>query len=350
MAFAGFGLTGVMAQNPITLTSIDIAYVGKEIKQAMDSVPAATIVPGPAGTNQTWNFSNMAQHTVDTMVFTNPNWTAAAGDFPSATVAVVDGNGTTVYINNSFTSATMLGVYTDPGTGNYVAIKTNPAEVMMNWPATYGSNFSQNFVSQATFYYGQDPGIGITIDSIRLKQTVHKIDTIDAWGSVTTPLGTYDALRVKDWRHTIDSLDVYAQMLGGWMNAGTNEDTTIMYQWWANGVGFPLVEIDVTAMGDTVMEARWLKAIPSSTSINEHAVEVNTYPNPATNAITFETGVAQAAFITIYDAAGRKLESVNVAGKATVVNTSALAAGMYLYSITGVNGQELSRGNFNVVK
>lgn len=339
-----------MAQNPITLTSVDIAYIGKEVKQATDSMPAATIVPGAAGTNLTWNFSNMAQHTVDTLVFTNPNWTAAASDFPSATVAVSESSGSTVYINNSFTSATILGIYTDPGLGTPVPIKTTPPEILMNWPATYGSNFSQNFENKSTFYYGQDPGIGFTIDSVRLKQTVTKIDSIDAWGSMTTPLGTYDVLRVKEWRHTIDSVDFYVQMFGGWVPAFQNEDTTMMYQWWANNVGFPLVEVDVTITGDTVTEARWLKAIPSSTSINEQTVEVSIYPNPATNSVTFETGLSGAAFITVYDAAGRRMESVSVKTKSTSVNTSSFAPGMYLYSITGVNGQELSRGNFNVVR
>ena len=350
MAVSALGIAGTKAQSPITLTSVDLAYVGKEIKQASDTIPDASITPGTAGTNQTWSFGLLAQHTVDTLVFTNPNWTAAGNDFPGSTVAVQDANGAYIYINNSFAGATVLGFSADIGTGNPVSIKSTPPEIMMNWPSSYNSNFSQNFESKATFYYGQDPGIGFTVDSVRIKQTVTKIDSIDAWGSVTTPLGTYNTLRVKDWRRSIDSVDIYIAAFGGWMPAQQTDDTTMMYQWWTNGIGFPLVEMDVTLTGDTVTGARWLKAIPSNTSINEHAVEVKAYPNPATDAVTFEMGIAEAAFITIYDAAGRLLESVNVTGKTTVINTSALATGSYMYTITGTNGKTLSRGNFNVVK
>jgi hypothetical protein len=244
----------------------------------------------------------------------------------------------------------VLGYYGDPGTGSPVAFKSTPPEVMINWPSTYGSNFSQNYNTEATFYYGQDPGIGFTIDSIRFKQTVTKIDSVDAWGSLTTPLGTYNSVRVKDWKHTIDTIDVYIQMLGGWMNAAVEEDTTLIYQWWANGLGFTLAEIDVDDQTGAVTGARWLKAVPSPTSINEYAVKVLTYPNPATDALTFEMGTAEAAFINIYDATGREIESVNVKDRTTVVNTSALATGLYLYSITGADRRELSRGNFHVVK
>jgi hypothetical protein len=74
MAVAALGITGANAQSAITLNTTDLAYIGKVVKQASDTMPGSSIVPGPAGTNQTWNFSALMQHSVDTLTFTNPNW------------------------------------------------------------------------------------------------------------------------------------------------------------------------------------------------------------------------------------------------------------------------------------
>lgn len=186
------------ASAQITLTASDLGSIGDQVEQAFDTLPPAAIVPGPAGTNQVWNFNNLAQHYVQTMTFSNPNWNANNQDFPGANLAIVDANGGVAYINNSGTSATALGFAGDPaGIGNTISVKNNPAEILMNWPAAYGSNFMQNFRSTAKFYYGQDPGTGFTVDSVRLTSNVTKYDTLDAWGSLTTPLATYNALVLK---------------------------------------------------------------------------------------------------------------------------------------------------------
>jgi hypothetical protein len=339
------------ASAQITLTSADLAYIGKQVQEATDTTfTAATMMPGAAGTNLTWNFSTLGQDVADTLTFTNPNWTPNGADFPGSTVAV-EQDGIHIYFQNG-SGARILGFAGDLiGTGDVISLVNTPGEIVANWPTTYNSNWVNNFRGFTQFYYGQDPGIGFTVDSIRVKRYVMEADTFDAWGSVTTPLGTFNSIRVKEYQHIIDSVDFYIQMFGGWAPFIQQMDSTMMYSWWANGVGFPLITMDMDIPNDTVSSVRWLKATPSSTGLNEVAgLQVSTYPNPATDAVTFEMDNSSAAIITLYSMQGQKLEAAEVKSNKTIVSTAKWPTGVYFYSVSDKAGKELQRGNFNVVR
>jgi hypothetical protein len=339
------------ANAQITLTSADLGSIGDQVQQAVDTLPASTLSPGSAGTNQTWNFSGLAQHIVETVTFSNPNWNANSQDFPNANLAVVDPSGGVAYMNNSATSATALGFSGDlTGSGNPISAHNNPPELLMNWPATYGSNFTQNFRTTATFYYGQDPGIGFTVDSVRYTQNVTKYDSIDAWGSITTPLSTYNVLRMEEFRRTYDTIDMYA--FGFWQNAAyTIMDSTLTYSWWTNNMDFSIVQLNMDIANNTVTRATWTKANPTPSGMNDLSSNGTTlYPNPANNAVTININNSGAENISIYDIAGKKLSTIAVNSNMMKIDVSAMSAGVYFYAVTAQDGTVLHRSTFTVSK
>ena len=65
----------VILQAQVVITNNDIAGPGATILQSLDESPEMSIVPGPGGPNQTWDFSGLLEDTLDTMRFMNPDWT-----------------------------------------------------------------------------------------------------------------------------------------------------------------------------------------------------------------------------------------------------------------------------------
>ncbi len=131
---APFLFLAANAQSPITITSADIAVIGKVIKQATDT--STTITPGTSGTNKTWNFSTLAISGEDSLIFTNPNWTPNGNKFPSSNLAAITQRGT-VYLNNSSTGL-MLNGFSDSA----IFLTVNPAEKLISFPSTYNTTFS----------------------------------------------------------------------------------------------------------------------------------------------------------------------------------------------------------------
>lgn len=83
---------------------------------------------------------------------------------------------------------------------------------------------------------------------------------------------------------------------------------------------------------------------------------VSLFPNPASDQITISVAMHNAAYAVTYDVTGRVIatssafEQIAVNRKSGVINTSALAPGLYSYSIVDKNGIILRAGKFNVVR
>ncbi|MCE3278773.1 MAG: hypothetical protein K0S44_964 [Bacteroidetes bacterium] len=350
LSIFSFSVIGLTAQ--ITLTSADIASPTKAIRQANDTMPTVTI--GNAGASQTWNMLALNNHTEDTLVFL-PN-SSSPPPFASANIALKFGfQNAYAYLSNTASAATILGsaAVVDFGGGpSQVVVVNTPAEKLANWPATYNSTFTNVYSTKSKYYFGVDPGIGVPIDSVRTHGKVNKTVVFDAWGTIATPLGTYPVLRAKTTKITRDSTDAYVAFLGGWQdNVATSADSTASYTWWANGIGFPLVELTLDSLGG-IREATWLQALPMTVGVNEctTAVDLNVYPNPAQNEVNFMVDSKIAHSMVIYDITGRKVDSFMITSDLSTINTSAYANGSYTYSVLGLDNIILARGKFSVAK
>jgi hypothetical protein len=343
------------ASAQITITDADIATVGKTILQKNDTMPTVSI--GNSGASQTWNLAALNSHTTDTMYFVNPAGLPNASQFPSSNLGIKmrqQGQNTNVFANISSANLRALGIGATVdimGTPYNVVLKNNPAEIISNFPATYNTTFNNNYVTKGSFYFGIDPGIGFTVDSVRLVSHVNKTVTFDGWGSVTTPMGTYNSLRVETLKHNSDTISGYIAMFGMWIDFQTTMDSSKTYDWWANGIGFNLASVTVDWVTENAISATWLPSLPT-VGINEYtsAESVNVFPNPAQNVVNFMVDASKAQSIQVYDITGKMINAYTVSVNNPQIDITSFANGIYSYSVVGKNGVVLNRGKFTVAK
>ncbi|HEY0029314.1 MAG TPA: T9SS type A sorting domain-containing protein [Bacteroidia bacterium] len=345
-----FGAFGAKAQ--ITITTADVAFPPALIQQAHDTLP--TVSAGSSGINQTWNMTALQTHSLDSLNFIAPGWAPESAEFPGSNLAVQFSGPENAYgyASNTASSMTLLGnsAEVDFGGGLDTLVQKNtPAEILTNFPSTYLSNFTNNYVSEAMFELGFDPGVGFTIDSARQKSVVTKTSNVDAWGTITTPLGSFPSLRYHVEKRNVDSLFIKA--FGAWSFFQETIDSTKQYSWWANSIGFPLVDATIDWATGAVTSVDWLKT-PLTAGINVSTVSsaVNVYPNPAQNDITFMLESAKVSAVQVYDIAGRMIDSYPVSNDNLRINTSEFANGIYTFAVIGADNAIVNRGKFTVAK
>lgn len=319
----------------VTITSADQPTTLQVFHNTRDT--SMTAAPGNSGTGQNYNFTGLLDQSEDSMTFTLPQWTPYGSSYPQTNIAIMVNQGDAyIYGVMNSTSLEIHGQAADPfGNGIIPLTFTNP-ETQMIFPAAYGSSFADTAGGTNQFYLGYDPGVGFTIDSVRIRTTIHKTADFDGSGSATSPLGTFNVLRQNTYRRQLDTIDIFA--FGNWAyEFFTQMDSTRTYAYWTNGIGFPIVELtDQDDLGQ-ITEASWLKQLPTVTGIPvSETSSMVVYPNPATDAITFQTEETEGS-IELMDMTGRVVKTVVINSNATRVDVTDLAAGMYTYRVIGTS-------------
>ncbi|HWY98527.1 MAG TPA: T9SS type A sorting domain-containing protein, partial [Bacteroidia bacterium] len=179
-------------------------------------------------------------------------------------------------------------------------------------------------------------------------------DTIEGWGTLTTPLWsgqTYSTLCQKHYELDIDSIYVHSTVLHSWIFYSPAQKTKMyQYRWYTNGIGDLVGLMTTDSTGKKVKSMQWYDGIPNS--INELSKQNNTltYPNPCTNQITFRFNQQNAQNIYVYDMAGRELGNAAMHNGTVVLGTAGYSAGMYFYHITDNLGNVIGNGKFTVVQ
>lgn len=341
------GTTALLSNAQITITQWDIAIPPKVIMQAHDSMP--TINAGSPGTNKTWNFSSLQSHQTDTMNFTNPQWTPYQSSFPTANLAIeFAGTGFYAYLSNTATGLSMLGQAGDLlGTGTPMAIAVAPPELLVKFPCTYNTAFTNTSRFNIKMPFTQTG-----FDSLWIKSTKVKSALCDAWGTVTTPLGSFNAIRVKETNIQFDTILLHTTgpfPPPMWVAMSNTVDTSYIYAWYANGVGYPLVQLDSATDGS--MTANWLMAQPSN-SINEinSLFTIPVYPNPSNGQLVyFDMKNIPATSIEITDISGKIVYSEVLSNpEIHCIKLSHLENGAYIYQIRNNKKNLISTGKLTI--
>ncbi len=338
----------------IQLTSADVAGAYRIIYQANDTTPTISI--GNAGASQSWDFSDLHLQTRDTLNFL-PYSYMPNPKFSTANLIVKQGwQNNYSYLNLTTSSLKSLGNSgaVDLGTGPFNINQINtPAEILLNFPTAFNSGFTNNYVQKVKTYVGQTVQ-GVQVDSIRFKSDVLKTQTVDAWGSLISPIGTYNVLRIKETKINYDTIDAYIVVfppIGLWQNAiSTNYDSVTTYTYWANGLDFPLATVNFDITG-VMTNVQWMSSLPIN-GINEFVAEssVLVYPNPAKDFITIEIENKKTTQVQVVDITGKSIAIINVTSSKQTLNTSDFSNGVYTYTLIDSNKNTLNRGRFVIAK
>lgn len=186
-----------------------------------------------------------------------------------------------------------------------VPLKFNLPDILYRFPMEYG-NTGNSF---ADYELGL-PSFGF------IRKEVSRENTVDGWGTLTTPYGTYEVLRIKSEVAEFDSL--YIDSLG--MGIPIYRDYT-EYSWLGKDQNAPLLIVTTNLGGIVVNYLDSLRQPPSA--INENFLfigdEIEIFPNPTHDILNVSLELFSRSDIEIklYNSSGIEAYEFNSLGNNT---------------------------------
>lgn len=328
-------ITSLNAQ--ITFEYEDLAVPGDVVERYVDTIP--TFGAGGSGAGQSWDFSAaVPDETVITTV-SSPATTPYATSFTGSNVAMTNDGVNYLYFNS--TPATLLatgaaGDFLEDG--QQLVVPFNPTLTGHQFPRNYGATFSDTYAFEVVAN-----GAAFSVNSVRLRHRGSVRDTTDAYGQITTPVGTYDALRVKSTDFTTDSIWIRLFSFAPWTFAQALADTTVSYSWLAKETKLAVAEMTFDSVG---APARFTySSIPPSISTGLGALVASTariHPVPTRDGFTLnleEAGIHDR--VEVFSADGRSIVLVPLAQLSSRwFDTSDWGSGIYLLRLWPSKGGE----------
>lgn len=323
----------------IQITSADMPMIGDEIVRYLDTLPDFT--PGGDGPDQLWDFSTAVQDLEETNTFVDPATTADGDQFGGSNLAwTTDGNNYS-FLTNGAGELTLDGFSGDPlGDGTFTIVAPfNPGMTLHSFPRQHTTAFTDDFGFDVTVD-GSDFGVY----QARIKETSTVYDTTDAYGSITTPVGTYDCIRSRSTTIRTDS--IFAQLLEILPMTFLFEivDTSTTYAWHAVETKLPVAEMILDSTGAAV-SFTWSTIEPNSTGVHAVAAanDLLLFPQPATDRVRISAGDALLSSITVSELGGRVVMRNARLSNNGELDLSGVPAGLYVLSAQDANGRTRTR-------
>lgn len=328
--------TGVYSQ--ITVSVSDFAVAGDTVR--ISQAPAGGLDFASTGANFTWDFSTLTAASqylkeynpigfASLLVFGTygpiapSNYRASyfnpTNDLPLdqlsqfLPVTLSDLNQYTKRMTDSITS---LG-YSISVNGQGVPFKSDTIETRYKLPLHYNdSHYSRGYT-----FIDLNPVIDFKIKQYRQRTT-----TVDGWGTIITPKGTFQALRL---RHDIAEIDsIYQTFFGAGQWFGTPPIQRIEYEWFANGEKEWILK--ATETNGNINQVEYQEDyLGLDASINEQELDINIAPNPTTNTLEISVS-ALIESVEMFDEVGRNVLSIKaVNASALQLDVSHLSSGTY---------------------
>lgn len=344
LVLLALGKNAMAQATTITATALpQVGYVYNMLSDTAHGDRATFTVSAGSSSAQTWNYTPLWTASDSTYAeptsFVLPSSGSGSSNFPSSNLATLDNTGTWAYFITGSSGLLVDGVYTTiQGTPTAIDFTPNPTQIPV--PYTYGSTPVVNNYT-ATFAVS-----GITVHH-RAMRTI----TADAFGSITTPSGTYsNTLRLKTHELTSDSA------FFGTTFVQAQYDTTTNYNWVQNNQAALVMSMDLDHTGK-VTKVSYLQSFSNGVAtINQPKASFNLFPNPASDMmyLTYENKTAGMVSLQLIDLTGKQVavllnEQQGVGTQQVAVNVSALhlAKGMYFLQLNSNNNLQTKKLTIN---
>lgn len=332
LAFISWAVNG-----QITINSNDVLDAQQYVDRAYDFSPS--IVHSPGGADQTWNFGMLLnQDDSELFGFGVASWYDGYQNFPDANLGTTDQqSGVNTFARKNNDAIDVLGVYGDlTGGGNSSAIAITPYDRIIQFPASFGSEYNSDYSIRTSF-----DGSDFDLDSIVVEIDVVKNVEFDAWGEITTPFGTFQTIR--QYVHEITTTNITGYLFGFPAFQDESTEESHQYLYWTNDPisKFVVLEYTYDPITDLVEDVIWQRSSPVL-SIDEATADLNVtvYPNPATDFVTVETNLSTVNYV-LYDAMGKRVANGNINNSHTTIDVSSLNQGTYLIHLKDENNVAL---------
>jgi hypothetical protein len=290
----------------ITLTQADMPSTGSNYRYSL----ADTLLfldPAPAGAGFTWDFSFLspvaqseeswvAPTSTDILYFLLFGISNVAQALPVPEVSGFELEDAYQFFQNNASGFRQTAIAGKVG-GIPLPIAFDDADIWFRFPMNFGDTDTDASAFELVL-----PGVA------SITEERSRANTVDGWGTLITPFGTFDVLR---HRSEIDIRDSVSGSLGEFVI----ERRTIEYRWLGAGAGVPLLQIDVQEVAGLQQVSRIayqdsLRDLGGSTAIAPVALSApRLYPNPAVDRVTVEGALSGEAALQprLLDAGGRVL-------------------------------------------
>ena len=337
----------------ITINSSDIlSLIGQEHSYELADDDEIVVNVGSPGENQTWDFTSIVASGNFIQKYLNPAGNTYSEGFPESNFLLFSDFSFSDTVINIYsylkvspdlltTEGTILE-FLEPEEEPFIVEVTDNDSIPL--PLTYGASWSSKEIEI------DDLGEGSFFISELISQK-----TVDGWGTVILPSGSYQALRVRE-----DMIDKFTYLVNDQV-LFSDSSTSIAYQWMSKET---LILVNVESMEDEsdpnftiAQDFQRLKSITTSISgknadliASEFQLYQN-YPNPfnpITN-ISFDLARAGMVELTVYDSNGRYIATLlngyQNAGRYTLPwDASGLASGVYYYQLKGTDFKLVKKG------
>lgn len=205
------------------------------------------------------------------------------------------------------------------------AIYTTP-DVVYIFPIAYGNKDSSTSSFNLTIPLGAV--------NFNVTRNQKRVNEVDAWGSVTTPAGTFDVLRVVSSINRIDSIKT------SFISFGTPTNP-VEYKWLAAGKKIPVLQINGNNVAGVFTKTNttfWGAGAVSTSNVNANLNSLITYPNPVieNTTISFSLKTASTVDVEVLSISGEKVAHFHFSKQAgnftETLPLQTLKAGNYLIS------------------
>lgn len=262
----------------ITVTSATFPVAGDVLKTAVASNPAIGIAAySPPGFGLFWDLSGLQPGVLKNTSFQPASQGTVGAQVPGAELFAINSSGSEEYYNvtaNKFETQYSYGKFYDV-VPNYLA-QISPPMVERNAPMNFFDIYSSSSVilggsecetsSEGITYCSFPPSAfpptlmaqfaaasgGGQPEKLRYSVSISRIETVDAYGTISIPGGTYNVLRLKRTEYRSTSLDGNYYLLG-WVDItntaisagfqGLGVDTTITYFFYNDVVKEPIAAV-----------------------------------------------------------------------------------------------------------
>ncbi len=334
LLFASFVFLTTTAQ--IAITKSDLPQAGETYYTAQSFLTSYS--DSDTGPNYTWDFTDLDSTGIDTVDYVSVSQTPLAYQFYfnnpllyPAYVATEATKGSDFSLGGQLT-VTNVYLYTKTATSKFeevgqgfslngfpFSVKYDDIRTIFDLPLTYNDQGSDHYK-----YLISIPTLGA------MGQEGDVDYTVDGWGTVMTPFGTFDAVRVK---HEISKEDtIYLDTLGFGFKIPSQET---VYEWYAQNEGIPVLTIVKNGIG--IVTSVKYKTLPGPNSVGKRKAltSVEVFPQPAGEMLYVTVGsyTAGDVKININSIDGRILISDIYNSSRLSIPTGDLAAGSYILSI-----------------
>ena len=183
-----------------------------------------------------------------------------------------------------------------------VAFPSDTIETKYKFPMTY----QQVFTTKGYTFIDLSPAA-----EIKVKQLRYVTSTVDGYGQLILPFGTFEVIRVKREINEIDS--IYQSFFGAPSWFGAPPFQTTEYEWIGQNKKDVLLKIVVNnAQGTEQIQAIEYQDIylGLDAGLNENDFEATVYPNPTTNLIQVNS-ILPIRNLRLFDSKGLKLDQLS---------------------------------------